>query len=142
MEKGIYYRFSRMELTQFAILEEKVQESDEIGISCKFRFSYNFEKNLVLCSNTVVFSNNETSLLKSVLDVYFEINSDSVKEMTEGDEFVLNSDIQVQFASMAYGTMRGIIFAKTAGMPLNMYILPPNNIFEVIKDSIRFKNNK
>lgn len=139
MGKEIYYRFSKMELTQFATFEDNYNEdASEIEISCKFTFAYNFEQNIVCCSNMVSFMKKEIPLLKANLDVYFSINPSSVSELTEDNAIILSPELQAQFASLAYGTMRGVIFTKTMGTTLNNIILPPNDVMSIIKRPVRF----
>lgn len=139
MGKGIYYRFSKIELTQFATFEDKYNEdASEIEISCKFTFAYNFEQNMVCCSNMVSFIKNDIPFLKANLDVYFSISPSSVSELTEDNAIILSPELQAQFASLSYGTMRGVIFSKTMGTPLNNIILPPNDVMSIITQPVRF----
>lgn len=143
MGKGVYYRFSKMDLTQFATFEDSYNEDNsEIEISCKFTFAYNFGQNMVCCSNTVSFMKKDMPLLKANLDVYFSISPTSVNEITEDNAVVLSPGLQAQFASLAYGTMRGVIFTKTMGTTLNNIILPPNDVMSIIKQSVRFTQDK
>lgn len=139
MGKEIYYRFSKMDLTQFATFEDNYNEdTSEIEISCRFTFAYNFEQNIVCCSNMVSFIKKEMPLLKANLDVYFSISPSSVSELTVDDAIVLSPELQAQFASLAYGTIRGVIFTKTMGTALNNIILPPNDVMSFIKQPVRF----
>ena len=48
MEKEILYQFISMELVQFATFEDCYVENDEdIEITNKFQFSYNFDENVM-----------------------------------------------------------------------------------------------
>ena len=128
-----------MDLTQFATFEDNYNEdTSEIEISCRFTFAYNFEQNIVCCSNMVSFIKKEMPLLKANLDVYFSISPSSVSELTVDDAIVLSPELQAQFASLAYGTIRGVIFTKTMGTALNNIILPPNDVMSFIKQPVRF----
>lgn len=143
MGKEIYYRFSKMDLTQFATFEDNYNEdASEIEISCRFTFAYNFEQNIVCCSNMVSFIKKEIPLLKANLDVYFSISPSSVGELTVDDAIILSPELQAQFASLAYGTIRGVIFTKTMGTALNNIILPPNDVMSLIKQPVRFTREK
>jgi len=143
MKKEIYYRFSKMDLTQFATFEDNYNEdASEIEISCTFTFAYNFEQNIVCCSNVASFIKNGMPLLKANLDVYFTISPSSVSELSEDNAIVLSPELQAQFASLAYGTMRGVIFTKTMGTALNNIILPPNDVMSIIKQPVRFTLEK
>lgn len=141
MEKGIYYRFAGLELKQFATFEDGYTEDGrEIEISCKFTFAYNFSQNIVCCTNSVSIAKEGNMLVKADLDAYFAINSESVASLSEADSIVLPPELQAQFASLTYGTMRGVIFAKTLGSPLSKIVLPPNDVLEVMKSPLRIQN--
>lgn len=141
MEQGIYYKFVSLDLPQFATFEDSYREDEQdIDISCKFSFAYNFVQNLVCCSNSISISKGVQPLIKADLDAYFAINETSVKALTENGEVVLQPELQAQFASLTYGTMRGVIFTKTINTPLNKIILPPNDVLEIFNKPIRFKS--
>ena len=141
MDKGIYYRFSDLDLKQFATFEDGYAEDRrEITISCKFTFGYNFSQNIVCCSNSVSIAKEGDALVKADLDAYFAINPESVASISEADAVVLPPELQAQFASLTYGTIRGVIFAKTLGSPLSKIVLPPNDVLEVMKTPLRIPN--
>lgn len=143
MNKGIYYRFAGLELKQFATFENGyAEDSQEISISCKFTFAYNFSQHIVCCNNSVSIVKEGNVLVKAELDAYFAINPESIASISETDTVVLPSELQAQFASLTYGTMRGVIFAKTLGTPLNKIVLPPNDVQEVMKTPLRIQSSK
>lgn len=140
MDKGIYYRFAGLELKQFASFDDGyVEDSREIAISCKFTFAYNFSQNIVCCSNSVSITKEGDVLVKADLDAFFAINPESVASILEADAVVLSPELQAQFASLTYGTIRGVIFAKTLGTPFSKIILPPNDVLEVLKAPLRIQ---
>lgn len=140
MEQGIYYRFVNLDLSQFATFEDGyMEDGQDIEISCKFSFAFNFAQNLVCCSNSIAVSKAGKPLIKADLDAYFAINENSVNAITDNGEVVLQPELQAQFASLTYGTMRGVIFTKTLNTPLNKIILPPNDVLAVFNKPIRFK---
>lgn len=141
MEQEVYYKFVSLDLPQFATFEDGYNEDEQdIDISCKFSFAYNFVQNLVCCSNSISITKNGLPLIKTELDAYFAINKLSVNAITDNGEIVLQPELQAQFASLTYGTMRGVIFTKTLNTPLNKIILPPNDVLEIFNKPIRFKS--
>ena len=140
MDNGIYYRFAGLELKQFATFEDGYAEDNrEISISCKFTFAYNFSQNIVCCTNSVSISKEGDVLVKADLDGYFVINPESVASISDADAVVLPPELQAQFASLTYGTLRGVIFAKTIGTPFSKIVLPPNDVLEVMKTPLRIQ---
>lgn len=140
METSIGYKFVGLDLKQFATFEEDYNNDEhDIEISCKFTFAYNFAKNLVCCSNSILMTKNGNALIKTDLDAYFAIAPASVEALTDKGHIVLPEGLQAQFASLTYGTMRGVIFTKTLNTPLNQIILPPNDVLSVFNHPINFK---
>lgn len=143
METSIGYKFVGLDLKQFATFEEDYKNDEQdIEISCKFTFAYNFAQNLVCCSNSISMTKEGNTLIKADLDAYFAIAPSSVEALTENGYVVLPEGLQAQFASLAYGTMRGVIFTKTLNTPLNKIILPPNDVLSVFNHPIKFKIEK
>lgn len=138
MDKGIYYRFTGLELKQFASFEDGYTEDGrEIAISCKFTFAYNFLENIVCCTNSISIAKEGFILVKADLDAFFAINPQSAASLVDADAVVLSPELQAQFASLTYGTMRGVVFTKTLGTPLCKIVLPPNDVLEVMKAPLR-----
>ena len=71
--------------------------------------------------------------MESEVGCHFELSSESVEAMNQEDNIVIPAFILIQFASLCYGTMRGVIHTKTEGMPLNRFILPPIYFQDIIK---------
>ena len=105
-----------MDLIQFAtFVENYMDDGQDIEVANKFRFSYDFEENVMCCTVSV------TEAMKS----------------HEG--LIAPADLLAQFASLAYGSVRGVVFAKTIGLPLNNLILPPNNVRAIFRTSQLFR---
>lgn len=140
MEKEILYQFTGMELIQFATFDENYTNKDEeIEISNKFQFVYNFEENVMCCISSVSMFKENSILLKADLATYFTIEANSAESMKDSGDFIAPTILLTQFASLAYGSIRGVIFAKTIGSPLNKIVLPPNDIRTIFQTPQRFK---
>ena len=129
------YRFIGMEIEQFATFEENYSyENTEVEMSNKFQFSYNFEDKTVKCTTTVTYTQNEKAILKCGLAAFFYLEDDTAESLVEDGTFIAPSDLLAQFASLTYGSIRGVIFTKTIGSPLNNIILPPNDIKAIFQN--------
>lgn len=137
--KDMMYRYAKMELEQFAMFEENLnEEHGEIQLQTEAQFKYD-KAQQVLCSKiTVTFSNGETPLMRAVINSYFLIHQDSISRITDSEgHLVFPTSVLVQFASLNYGSLRGMIHLKTLGTKLSGYILPPIFFNEIItKDYI------
>ncbi|MBD5293970.1 MAG: hypothetical protein HDR87_09680 [Bacteroides sp.] len=143
MNKNILYRLIKLDLTQFATFENAFKDDDSpLELSSAFRFSYNFDDKVVSCTTSVIITKNSAPILKAELDSYFNIQSESVAEMMEHDCLLLPTGLMTQFASLGYGSMRGVLYAKTMGTPLEKIILPPNNIRDLFTTPVKFCKSK
>lgn len=139
MADQIFYRFIKLELTQFATFEvDHTDDEIPIELSSSFQFAYNFEEEVVCCATTVVITKGTAPVLKADLNSYFKIQSESVTAMTKDDCVILPTSLMTQFASLSYGSMRGVVYAKTMGTPLDKIVLPPNDVQEIFTTPAKF----
>lgn len=127
MEHQIMYRYSKMEIEQFAMFEENCsQETQEVQFQTEAQFSFD-KDNSILCSKIVSnISIKDKPLIKAELNSFFDIHPDSIADLRQDGNIVFAPHLLVQFASLCYGSLRGVIFAKTQKTPLcNYIILPP-----------------
>lgn len=126
MEHQLMYRYSKMDLSQFAIFDENCnQPMDEVQFNTEAQFSFDKDSS-VLCSTIVVNASfSDKPIMKAELRSYFDIHPDSIEGMRNNGHILFLPHSLVQFASLCYGSMRGIIFSKTQGTVLSQYILPP-----------------
>ena len=140
MADQIFYRFIKLDLTQFAIFEANyVDDEKPLDLSNSFQFAYSYDNDVVCCATTVVITKENRPILKAELDSYFNIMPESVTSMMDDDCVVLPTSLMTQFASLGYGSMRGVIYAKTMGTPLEKIILPPNDVQKIFTAPVKFR---
>lgn len=140
MNDKIFYRFEKLDLTQFATFgTDYVDDMQPLELSSSFRFSCNLDNDVVCCITTVTITRENRPVLKAELNSYFNILAESVASMIEDGCLVLPTDLMTQFASLGYGTLRGIIYARTMGTPLEKIILPPNNLRNIFTTPVKFR---
>ena len=126
MNQQVLYKYTKMELEQFAMFEENVLSEDkEIQFQTGVQFSFDAANN-ILCSKVIVTVSQESSpIMKIDLNSFFDISPEPIANLRQEGKVVFPPPILVQFASLGYGSIRGIMYAKTMGTPLNTLILPP-----------------
>lgn len=135
--ENLLYKYAKIELEQFAMFEENIKhEINEIQFQTETMFRYDKEQH-VLCSKIcVTFTKSNAPLIKAIINSYFLIHEDSIKEITsEDNRIIFPSSVLVQFASLNYGSLRGVIFLKTVNTELANYILPPVFFNEIINEN-------
>ena len=133
MKTQIQYRFRKVDIAQFAMFLENY--SDQIkDVAFKTDAQFGFDKNQnVLCSRIgVAMFKDDRPLLKIELCCYFEITAETIENIRKDDQYVFVPALLVQFASLCYGTLRGVMHMKTLNTPLNNFILPPVYFDEII----------
>ena len=135
MKNAVQYRFRKIDVAQFATFPENyVREIPEVGFLLQSQFSFDKEQS-VLCSKVIVsMMDDKLPLLKAELCCYFEITNDSLRNILQDNRYVFQPPLLIQFASLCYGTLRGVVHLKTIDTPLNGYILPPVYFDTMIKD--------
>lgn len=123
----IYYQYSKIELTQFAVFEENFPSGMEnVQFNSELQFGYSKEQFLLFCEITVTMASDGKPLMKAVMRSYFTIAQDSIRQIKdEYGHIEFPPSVLVQFASLNYGSLRGAIFIKTQGLPMSSYVLPP-----------------
>lgn len=123
-----YYRFSSMELLQFAATEEHINWKG-LNANNQIRFQFVPDSNGLLCDFS--FSLKEDADQKLVLKVEvqsrFEIREDSLLQITSNNEMIFPIEMLVHFASLTYSSMRGMVLAKAENTNLRGFILPIQN---------------
>lgn len=138
MEQQIQYKYAKMELAQFAIFEENLENPNGAAdFQTEVQFEFEPVSCLFCCQMIVKMTQHDKLLTKAELRSYFDIHSDSVKELCQGKQIVFSPYFLVQIASLCYGAMRGVLHVKTVSSSLNKFILPPFYFAEIIdKDFI------
>lgn len=141
MEEQILFSFIKLDLVQFATFEaDYIDDEMPLDLSSSFLFTYSSD-DVVCCTTTVVITKANNPVLKAELNSYFKIRLTSAAFLTKDDCVVLPTVLMAPFVSPGYGSMRGVIFAKTMGTPLEKIILPPNDVQYIFTYPAKFINN-
>ena len=137
-EIQIEYRLAKIDINKFDIHPEGLKDG-EAAFQTEVQFAYNNTRHSVRCRLRVNLVQHENPLMESEVDCHFELKPDSVNKMKQDENIVIPAPILIQFASLCYGTMRGIIHTKTMDTPINRFILPPIYFNEIIKQDFMAK---
>lgn len=139
MTNEIYYKFIKLDLSKFVAFEDNYDEdSRPLEVTTSFKFLYNFEQEEVSCEVSARIVKENKPLIEAVLISYFMITEQSANLIKENDKVILPVDLMTQFASLCYGALRGVIYAKTLGSKLDRIILPPTDISTIITHPAEF----
>lgn len=139
MEQNIYYRIVKFDLSEFEMEGAENYDGSEIDINCRFKFEFSYANECVKCTNYLTFIKGSKDMVKASFEGYFTLSPETITALTKDDNVVLPVDLQAQFASITYSTLRGVLFCKTEGTMLQSVILPPNNILSQMEHDIYFQ---
>jgi hypothetical protein len=112
--------------------ENYSQDTQDIEFETEVLFGLNKEQSTLCCSIIANMCNAEKPLIKAELKSYFSIKPESMSELKKENRFVFAPAVLIQFASLCYGTLRGVIFAKTMNTPLSSLVIPPVSFTHII----------
>lgn len=130
----IPYRISGIKTTQFALFPEKFINGREITVQTSFTFGYSEGLDSIRCISNFEYIQDEDILMISEIQCTFDISPEGSAELIELRKVPV--DFLRYMATIATGTARGIIHAKSEGTILSAIILPPINLIEAIKDDL------
>jgi hypothetical protein len=127
-----------MDLTRFSPEWDRYNTGDpSVGIETNFNFSFNKSEGILKCVTNLTFIQNNQVFLKSELQTFFEIIKESIDELTNENVITIPRSLLCQFASLAYGSFRDVIYMKAINTTLSNLILSPMYLDEVIKDDMK-----
>jgi hypothetical protein len=133
----LLYKYIKIDIERFTLFEDDFPPKlEDVHFQISAQFDYNKEQ-YILCSKlTVTLSAGEKSILETVICSYFSIKEESVEQIiNEKGRLIFAPPTLVQFASLNYGSLRGVIYVKTKGSQLENYILPPIFFGQIIDKS-------
>lgn len=137
---NIQYRFIKMDLTQFSPDWDRYDSKNQrVRIDSNFTFSFNKKESVLRCSTKLHFIQGDLTFLESELQTFYEIAKDSIEGLTKDNVITIPKGLLCQFASLAYGSFRGVIYMKSINTAISNIVLPPMYLDEVIRDDIKIQ---
>lgn len=133
----IPFRIRQIKTQQFAMFPDLLVNGKEVTVDSEFSFGVNTEVKNILCVTKLSYRQDENLLLTTEVHCIFDIREDGVNQLKEQGR--VGVDFLRYLATIATGTVRGIIHTKTENTVLNSVVVPPINLVEAIKEDFVFK---
>ena len=133
----IPFRIRQIKTQQFAMFPDLLVNGKEVTVDSEFSFGVNTEVKNILCVTKLSYRQDENLLLTTEVHCIFDIREDGTNQLKEQGRVVV--DFLRYLATIAIGTVRGIIHTKTENTVLNSVVVPPINLVEAIKEDFVFK---
>ena len=134
----IPFRIRQIKTQQFAMFPDLLVNGKEVTVDSEFSFGVNAEVKNILCVTKLSYRQNDNLLLTTEVHCVFDIQEDGANQLKEQGRVVV--DFLRYLATIATGTVRGIIHTKTENTVLNSVVVPPINLVEAIKEDFVFKH--
>jgi hypothetical protein len=131
----IPYRIVKIENTQFAFFPDKFIVSDRVKVDVAFNFAPSKDLSMIRCTSIIHYTQNDNLLLVLELATYFEIAQVGIDNIKKDGKVPV--DFLRYMGTIAIGTARGVIHAKTEGSVMNPVVLPPINLVEIIREDLK-----
>lgn len=133
----IPFRIRQIKTQQFAMFPDLLVNGKDVSIQSEFNFGVNREITDLFCNTKLSYIQEENLLLTIEVLCFFTISPEGSNQLLQRG--CIEVDFLRYLATIAIGTVRGIIHTKTENTALNPIVLPPINLVEAIKDDFVFK---
>ncbi|VAW21357.1 hypothetical protein MNBD_BACTEROID01-1333 [hydrothermal vent metagenome] len=144
-DNKVSFALAKITTEQFATIESKFCETDDIKLQANFRFAADKENKLVGVFANFTFECGQEAFIIIEAGCHFKIKPESWEKLLKSDDntLVIPKGIIQHLAVITVGTTRGILHAKTENTSFNQFYIPTINMAEMIKqDSVfEFKTN-
>ena len=133
----IPFRIRQIKTQQFAMFPDLLVNGKEVTVDSEFSFGVNTEVKNILCITKLSYRQDDNLLLTTELHCIFDIREDGINQFKEQGR--VGVDFLRYLATIATGTVRGVVHTKTENTVLNSVVVPPINLVEAIKEDFVFK---
>lgn len=137
----IRFNFSKITTDEFALLEEQHDAEIPVNINVSLLFNFVKEEKLIGAGAKCSFFQKDKVIMVIALTCWFKVDEDDWKSVYDqtNKQYMLSRPPALHLASLTIGTVRGVLHAKTENQALNVVILPPINVNEIIKEDVSVK---
>lgn len=130
----IPYTISKIKTPQFAIFPDKFVNGEKTAMKVSVTFGVPKDLHQIKCSLDIQFLQGDSLLLTTVIECYFRISPEGIENIRKAGN--IEKGFLRYMGTIAVGTARGVIAAKTENTVLNGLVLPPINLVENIKEDM------
>lgn len=131
--KEIRYNLTDIDDSQFAIFPENYVEGKEVAVFAKMNVASNNDGASLKFDSRLELKQDDKLFIVSEIACKFAVTKESWEDVDEKKKMLPSGFIR-HLASIAIGTQRGIIIARTKDSSIHKFILPPIDLTEVVKD--------
>jgi len=131
--KEIQYYLKDIDESQFAVFPENFVEGKEVAVFAKMNVASNNDGTSLKCDSRLELKQDDNMFIVSEIACKFAVTKESWEDVDEKKKMLPSGFIR-HLTSIAIGTQRGIIIARTKESSIHKFILPPIDLTKVVKD--------
>ena len=124
---------------QFAIFEENFAPKKETTLSTELQFKIDQQDKQIGIFLGFEFIQGKNTFLKIQVSCHFKVEKNSWTTFIQNDKkMIIPKGFLAHLVTIAIGTTRGVLFAKTETTSFSKFIIPTLNAVEMIKEDASF----
>jgi hypothetical protein len=133
---------NKISVEQFAILSDNIPTNDpDVRFGASIDFKADTTNRLIACETKFIFEDCDKPFMKLDIQCTFDIEKCDWNKLANKDkQIVIPQLFLCHIAMHTIGTARGILHQKTESTPFNIFIIPPIDIEEIIKNNFTIQN--
>lgn len=139
-KEQINFTMNRIITEQFATFANAIPlDNSQIKFGVNFGFSANIVKRELGCKVIVAINDNQTPLIKLEVCCVYAIKPSDWDKLITNNSLLIDKGFLSFLAMQTISTARGVLHAKTESTPFNIYIIPPINTPDIIKNNLKIE---
>ncbi len=131
------FRMCKIQITQFAILKEKVTGGN-LGFKMETSIKHSIPNKKIATEIILNFTDNKkNSCMVLGVQCDFDIHPEDWEGNIKDNTLTISKETMDGILSQTVGAARGILHCKTEGTTYNGFVLPPLDVKNVIKEDIK-----
>lgn len=139
IDNSARYALNGIKTEQFAIVEENYAPKKSTNLGTAIQFKLDQTKKQIAVFLTHEFVQGKNIFLKIQVSCHFKLEENSWNSFIKKNKIVVPKGFLAHLATITTGTSRGVLFAKTESTPFTKYIIPTQNVAEMINEDAVFE---
>ena len=143
MSDQLFFRIVNAELKQFATLANTFDPATDTMLDNEIAMDFNSADSVLNCCTSVVLRDKDNNpAMKATMSCGFVFKAESLDAITKDGVITFPANVLRHIASLTYSTLRGAISVKVEDTSLRGFVLPLQNLYEIIKKPFEVKIEK
>jgi hypothetical protein len=138
IKQDFKFAFAGITTEQFALEPSNYNAQNKVDLTLNLNFKHTEKESMLGVFVTVNLKQEQNQLVLLQVGCHFKIHLDTWQQIIvqENNSLRLPLNFALHLATLATGTIRGVLHARLANSPFAHYVLPAINLTEILKEDI------